>query len=60
MGTCDKDVAVHCVDSAAGAAGTPTTRSQRRPAPHLVRWHSDTLVAGPMSATAMVDSATKP
>ena len=26
----------------------------------LMGWHSDTLVAGPMSATAMVDSATRP
>ena len=26
----------------------------------MMGWHSDTLVAGPMSATAMVESATRP
>lgn len=48
------------VDAAASKRGLTTGPRAGLEFRQMMGWHSDTLVAGPMSASAMVDSATRP
>ena len=48
------------IDAAARKRGLITGPRAGLEFRQMMGWHSDTLVAGPMSATAMVENATKP
>ena len=48
------------VDAAARKRGLTVGAKAGMEFRQMMGWHSDTLVAGPMSATQLVDSATKP
>ncbi|HEY5614342.1 MAG TPA: hypothetical protein VIK70_12180 [Lysobacter sp.] len=48
------------VEAAAGKRGLTIGPKAGLEFRQMMGWHSDTLVAGPMSATVMVENATKP
>ena len=54
------DATADKVDAAAGKRGLTIGPKAGLEFRQMMGWHSDTLVAGPMSATAMVENATKP